>query len=61
MIQYGLGDSICLTLLEVCEDIDTKPVCCPGGGGGGGGGSLWPVVTSNRSRNPEHNEHIYLW
>ena len=28
MIKYGLGDSICLTVMEVCEEIDTKPVCC---------------------------------
>ena len=27
-MQYILGDSICLTVIEVCEEIDTKPVCC---------------------------------
>ena len=52
-IQYRLGGSICLTVMAIWEEIDTKPACCREG-------SILALIASNGSRNPEHNEHIYL-
>ena len=46
--QYRRSDSICLPVMAICEEIDSKPSGCLGG-------TLWPVIASNRSRNPEQN------
>ena len=54
-IQYRLGGSICLTVMAIWEEIDTKPACCREGST-----VFWPLLPATGAVTP-NIMNTFIW